>query len=117
MKKPSAASRLANFLGTLSAIESFDGKIAVSVTTTKPWSKESPKQLSSRLTEALNEELLALETTWYEEHYPLPHQQDSDCAIDRRTNCCRVCGVDHGGKCQQCGGRGFHKPDCQALIS
>jgi len=40
------------------------------------------------------------------------HLQDSDCTVDPETLLCSVCGVDHGGECIDCGGRGFHKPNC-----
>lgn len=47
------------------------------------------------------------------------HTRDEDCDIDPATDCCRTCGVDHGGECLTCEGRGFHKlgcPDSDATI-
>lgn len=43
------------------------------------------------------------------------HTKDADCDVDQKTLCCKVCGVDHSGKCEHCGGRGFHKLDCKAV--
>lgn len=40
------------------------------------------------------------------------HTKDSDCTVDLETLCCTICGVDHSGECLDCGGRGFHKPEC-----
>jgi hypothetical protein len=42
------------------------------------------------------------------------HERDEDCAghIDPETDSCRVCGVDHGGECPECHGRGFHRAGC-----
>jgi hypothetical protein len=113
--KPRWPMILAQFLGTLSAIESFEGIISVAVTKKPDWSREAPVTISARLTGALNEELRELAKAWYEDHYPLPHTKDSDCVVDRRTECCRVCGVDHSGKCSECSGRGFHLSNCSTM--
>ncbi len=43
------------------------------------------------------------------------HEQDADCTVDPETNLCVVCGVEHAEPCPDCGGRGFHKPDCPVL--
>lgn len=40
------------------------------------------------------------------------HSKDSDCTIDRESNCCTVCGVEHDTPCLECGGRGFHLESC-----
>lgn len=39
------------------------------------------------------------------------HSQDADCTLDE-DGMCTICGVLHGEPCPECGGRGFHKPDC-----
>jgi hypothetical protein len=41
------------------------------------------------------------------------HEQDEDCApfLDADDQC-SVCGVSHTGRCNTCGQRGFHRPDC-----
>lgn len=39
------------------------------------------------------------------------HTTDADCTVGP-DGCCVVCGVDHGGRCDICGGRGFHKTGC-----
>lgn len=48
----------------------------------------------------------------------MEHKTDADCRglIDPATDCCRVCGVLHGDPCPDCGGRGFHRPDCAAEV-
>ena len=43
---------------------------------------------------------------------PNPHVQDSDCLIDLETSLCVVCHVSHGQACP-CGGRGYHRSDCE----
>jgi hypothetical protein len=43
---------------------------------------------------------------------PGRHEQDEDCDVDPDTLSCRGCGVDHGGECPDCLGRGFHRPGC-----
>lgn len=43
---------------------------------------------------------------------PARHSQDSDCTLDPMTNCCRECCVFHGEPCEECRGRGFHRPGC-----
>lgn len=40
------------------------------------------------------------------------HSKDSDCTVDRETNCCQVCRVYHGEPCPVCGGTGFHVNGC-----
>jgi len=43
------------------------------------------------------------------------HTSDADClaadSIDA-TNTCTICGAYHGDPCPECGGRGYHQPDC-----
>ena len=50
---------------------------------------------------------------------PKEHASDVDCAghIDRKTGECRVCHVYHGDPCRDCGGRGFHRTDCEQMQS
>jgi hypothetical protein len=50
-------------------------------------------------------------------HEPPIHSTDADCAghIDPETDTCRICRVDHGDPCQDCGGRGYHADDCPEL--
>jgi len=43
---------------------------------------------------------------------PKMHEQDSDCAPYLVDDQCTVCGVSHTNQCPECGGRGFHKPEC-----
>ena len=43
------------------------------------------------------------------------HTKDSDCTVDPLTNCCKVCGVDHSEPCLECGGKGYHSPNCPEL--
>lgn len=45
------------------------------------------------------------------------HHSDADCAgcVDPETDTCSVCGVDHGGQCDLCGGRGYHADDCEIM--
>lgn len=40
------------------------------------------------------------------------HTKDSDCTIEPETRLCKICGVDHSGQCDVCGGRGFHTETC-----
>jgi hypothetical protein len=44
----------------------------------------------------------------------MAHTIDAHCApyIDD-SDACTVCGVDHSGQCDACGGRGFHAPGCR----
>lgn len=44
------------------------------------------------------------------------HDKDSDCTVNEETLCCDGCGVDHSEECPDCGGRGFHKPNCDVLL-
>lgn len=44
------------------------------------------------------------------------HHQDSECTIDSETYTCIYCGVYHGDKCVICGGRGFHKWECELTL-
>ena len=37
---------------------------------------------------------------------------DTACTIDPATDCCIDCGTLHGDPCQDCQGRGFHRPGC-----
>ncbi len=46
------------------------------------------------------------------------HKSDEDCARFLPTDGfgeCRRCGVGHGDPCNECDGRGFHKPDCTRI--
>ncbi len=43
----------------------------------------------------------------------MAHEKDSDCTLDPKTDVCLECGVWHVDPCAACGGRGFHKPDCE----
>lgn len=44
------------------------------------------------------------------------HSKDEDCTLGP-NGCCTVCGVDHSGDpCPQCGGRGFHRDNCPAMV-
>lgn len=45
------------------------------------------------------------------------HIKDSDCTVNEDTECCDGCGVCHSEECPDCGGRGFHKPTCDTLLS
>ena len=40
-----------------------------------------------------------------------PHVDDSQCTVDPSTNCCKVCGVEHGDPCPACHGRAFHSKE------
>ena len=44
------------------------------------------------------------------------HTCDEDCAphidFDDHGTVCTVCHVMHGEPCQECGGRGYHRPTC-----
>jgi len=44
------------------------------------------------------------------------HTQDEDCTLDD-TGTCICCGVYHGDPCAECGGRGYHRPGCEAMAS
>lgn len=100
-----------HLFGTLKAIRRFKGKVTVTVTDRPGWSTEQPKQISERLTFALNQELRNAENGL------MPHDRDSDCDVDPKTLCCTICGVDHSGTCPECGGHGFHKPDCKEMVA
>lgn len=41
------------------------------------------------------------------------HTSDEQCIVDSETNCCKLCGVEHGDPCVTCKGRGFHTARCQ----
>jgi len=41
-----------------------------------------------------------------------PHTRDEQCDVDSATDCCRVCGVEHGEPVPCCGKRAFHAEDC-----
>lgn len=43
---------------------------------------------------------------------PVEHERDSDCILGSDHTCIE-CGVWHGDKCPDCGGRGFHDSDCE----
>lgn len=43
------------------------------------------------------------------------HTADADCNIDPTTLFCTGCDVDHSGKCETCGGSGFHIEDCPEI--
>jgi hypothetical protein len=45
----------------------------------------------------------------------MTHDTDSDCTLSADDDCCVKCGVYHGDECPDCGGRGFHTPDCSEL--
>lgn len=47
---------------------------------------------------------------------PGVHTRDEDCVLDADQQC-TVCGVSHTEICPFCGGRGFHKDDCQEMRS
>ena len=52
---------------------------------------------------------------------PKPHACDEDChpfltGDDRECQECQVCGVTHGDPCAECGGRGYHDPDCSEVM-
>lgn len=42
------------------------------------------------------------------------HTKDSDCTVGD-DGLCIECGVDHSDPCENCGGAGFHKPDCISI--
>lgn len=43
------------------------------------------------------------------------HERDEDCDVDPETGDCRECGVTHGDPCPDCGGSGFHRPECSVM--
>lgn len=43
------------------------------------------------------------------------HNEDDQCIVDPKTECCIVCHVYHGEPCDLCDGRGFHAPSCPTL--
>ena len=53
---------------------------------------------------------------------PRAHNCDDDCAPfigeddGIHTRECSVCGVSHGDPCMECGGRGYHDPDCSEVM-
>lgn len=44
------------------------------------------------------------------------HRRDTDCTLDADLVCVE-CGVDHGGACLGCDGRGFHRDGCPELCA
>ena len=46
----------------------------------------------------------------------MAHTKDSDCTVDPETMLCSECGVDHSDSCPDCGGWGFHKDACHAML-
>ena len=42
------------------------------------------------------------------------HNTDKDCTLDADDGC-TVCGVYHGDRCDECGGRGFHVDGCSEI--
>ena len=49
---------------------------------------------------------------------PAEHTRDDDCyvadSIDA-TDTCTICGAYHGDPCPDCGGRGYHEPECNHI--
>ena len=45
----------------------------------------------------------------------IEHTSDADCLLANSLDTddtCRICGAYHGDPCPECGGRGYHQPDC-----